>query len=94
MERLRSRSTNRAGPARAEEDSVRIGRRAFRTIKQNLWFTAGYNVIGIALAAGGFLPPIGAAAAQSLPDVAVMLNSSRLLRGAPEFKSKGAGGAS
>ena len=27
------------------------------------------------------LPPIAAAAAQSLPDVAVMLNSSRLLRG-------------
>jgi len=32
------------------------------------------------LAATGWLPPIVAAAAQSLPDVAVMLNSSRLLR--------------
>jgi len=61
-------------------EAVRIGRRAFRTIKQNLWFTAGYNVIGMALAASGWLPPIAAAAAQSLPDVAVMANSSRLLR--------------
>jgi Cd2+/Zn2+-exporting ATPase/Cu+-exporting ATPase len=61
-------------------EAVRTGRRAFRTIKQNLWFTATYNVVGMALAATGWLPPIAAAAAQSLPDVAVMLNSARLLR--------------
>jgi Cu+-exporting ATPase len=66
---------------RVVPDAIAIGRRAFRTIKQNLWFTAGYNVVGMALAATGWLPPIAAAAAQSLPDVAVMLNSSRLLRG-------------
>jgi Cu+-exporting ATPase len=62
-------------------DAVQIGRRAFATIRQNLWFTAAYNVLGILLAAAGWLPPIAAAAAQTLPDVAVMLNSSRLLRG-------------
>jgi len=62
----------------AVPEVVRIGRRAFRTIKQNLWFTAGYNIVGMLLAAAGWLPPIAAAAAQSLPDVAVMLNSSRL----------------
>ncbi len=61
-------------------EAIALGRRAFATIRQNLWFTAGYNLLGIALAAAGWLPPIGAAAAQSLPDVAVMLNSSRLLR--------------
>ena len=65
---------------KAVPEAVRIGRRAFRTIKQNLWFTAGYNIVGMALAATGWLPPIAAAAAQSLPDVAVMLNSARLLR--------------
>jgi Cd2+/Zn2+-exporting ATPase/Cu+-exporting ATPase len=65
---------------RAVPDAIRIGRRAFRTIKQNLWFTAGYNIVGMTLAATGWLPPIIAAAAQSLPDVAVMLNSTRLLR--------------
>jgi P-type Cu+ transporter len=61
-------------------EAVRIGRRAARTIRQNLSFTALYNVVGIALAALGLLPPVWAAAAQSLPDVAIMLNSSRLLR--------------
>ena len=61
-------------------EAIAIGRRAFRTIQQNLWFTAAYNVVGITCAAVGWLPPIAAAAAQSLPDVAVMLNSSRLLR--------------
>jgi P-type Cu+ transporter len=65
---------------RVVPEAVRIGRRAFGTIKQNLWFTAGYNVVGMLLAAVGWLPPIAAAAAQSLPDVAVMLNSARLLR--------------
>ena len=65
---------------RVVPEAIQIGRRAFRTIKQNLWFTAGYNIVGMALAATGWLPPIAAAAAQSLPDVAVMLNSSRLVR--------------
>lgn len=61
-------------------EAVRLGRRAARTVRQNLGFTAVYNVAGIALAAIGLLPPVWAAAAQSLPDVAIMLNSSRLLR--------------
>jgi Cd2+/Zn2+-exporting ATPase/Cu+-exporting ATPase len=65
---------------RGVPEAIVIGRRAFRTIQQNLWFTAAYNVVGMLLAATGWLPPVGAAAAQSLPDVAVMLNSSRLLR--------------
>jgi Cd2+/Zn2+-exporting ATPase/Cu+-exporting ATPase len=64
----------------AVPEAIRLGRRAFRTIQQNLWFTAGYNLVGIQLAATGWLPPIAAAAAQSLPDVAVMLNASRLAR--------------
>ncbi|HEY0737365.1 MAG TPA: cation-translocating P-type ATPase [Herpetosiphonaceae bacterium] len=61
-------------------EAVRISRRARRTIQQNLGFTALYNIIGITLAALGVLPPVFAAAAQSLPDVAIMLNSARLLR--------------
>lgn len=61
-------------------EALRIGRRAARTIRQNLGFTALYNVVGIAFAALGLLPPMWAAAAQSLPDIAIMLNSSRLLR--------------
>jgi Cu+-exporting ATPase len=62
-------------------EAIGIGRRAARTIRQNLGFAALYNVAGIALAFLGLLPPVWAAAAQSLPDVAIMLNSARLLRG-------------
>lgn len=49
-------------------------------IKWNFGFTTAYNVIGLSLAAFGFLPPVLAAAAQSLPDVGILLNSSRLLK--------------
>jgi P-type Cu+ transporter len=61
-------------------EAIRIGRISVRTIRQNLGFTAAYNVVGIALAFLGILPPVWAAAAQSLPDGAIMLNSARLLR--------------
>jgi len=64
-------------------EAVRIGRRAFRTIQQNIAFGVLFNVVGISLAAVGILSPVLAAAAESLPDVAVFLNSSRLLRQPP-----------
>jgi P-type Cu+ transporter len=35
--------------------------------------------VGLSLAAFGFLPPVLAAAAQSLPDIGIMANSARLL---------------
>jgi Cd2+/Zn2+-exporting ATPase/Cu+-exporting ATPase len=60
--------------------AVRLGRRGARTIRQNLGFAALYNVVGVSLAAAGLLPPVWAAAAQSLPDVAIMLNSAKLIR--------------
>lgn len=59
---------------------LRIARRTLRVVKMNLGFTAVYNLIGITLAALGFLPPIFAAAAQSLPDLGILANSARLLR--------------
>jgi Cd2+/Zn2+-exporting ATPase/Cu+-exporting ATPase len=61
-------------------EAIRVGRRTFRTIQQNITFGVLYNIVGVSLAALGVLPPVLAAAAQSLPDVAVFLNSSRLLR--------------
>ena len=59
---------------------LRIAQRTMRVVKMNLGFTALYNVVGIALAAVGVLPPVLAAAAQSLPDLGILGNSSRLLR--------------
>jgi Cd2+/Zn2+-exporting ATPase/Cu+-exporting ATPase len=57
-----------------------LARRTMGVVKLNLGFTAVYNVVGIGLAAVGLLPPILAAAAQSLPDLGIMGNSARLLR--------------
>jgi len=57
-----------------------IAHRMMRVVKMNLAFTAIYNLVGLSLAAFGVLPPIVAAAAQSLPDLGILANSSRLLR--------------
>jgi Cd2+/Zn2+-exporting ATPase/Cu+-exporting ATPase len=51
-----------------------------RVVKLNIGFTAVYNIAGLSLAALGFLPPVLAAAAQSLPDLGILANSARLLR--------------
>lgn len=61
-------------------DMFRIARRTMGVVKTNLIFTGFYNVIGLSLAAFGFLPPVLAAAAQSLPDLGILGNSSRLIR--------------
>jgi Cd2+/Zn2+-exporting ATPase/Cu+-exporting ATPase len=57
-----------------------IARRTMGVVKINLGFTAVYNLVGLALAASGLLPPILAAAAQSLPDLGILANSTHLLR--------------
>jgi len=61
--------------------ALSIARRTMRVVKLNIGFTAVYNLLGLSLAALGFLPPIFAAAAQSLPDIGILANSARLLRG-------------
>ncbi|MCL4454341.1 MAG: HAD-IC family P-type ATPase, partial [Deinococcus sp.] len=59
---------------------LRTARRTMVVVKTNLAFTAVYNLVGLALAAFGILPPVLAAAAQSLPDLGILANSARLLR--------------
>jgi Cd2+/Zn2+-exporting ATPase/Cu+-exporting ATPase len=61
-------------------EALRIARRTMGVVKMNIAFTALYNLLGISLAALGFLPPVMAAAAQSLPDLGILANSARLLR--------------
>ncbi|MBI4277210.1 MAG: cation-translocating P-type ATPase [Armatimonadetes bacterium] len=58
----------------------RIARRTMAVVKMNIAFTTVFNLAGLSLAALGFLPPVFAAAAQSLPDIGILANSSRLLR--------------
>lgn len=57
----------------------RIARRTMKVVKLNIAFTAVYNLAGLSLAAFGFLPLFLAAAAQSIPDLGILANSSRLL---------------
>jgi P-type Cu+ transporter len=58
----------------------RIARRSMGVVRMNLAFTGLYNLVGLTLAAVGILPPILAAAAQSIPDLGILGNSARLLR--------------
>jgi Cd2+/Zn2+-exporting ATPase/Cu+-exporting ATPase len=59
---------------------LKIARQTMRIVKMNLAFTTVYNLVGLSLAAFGILPPVLAAAAQSLPDIGIMGNSARLLK--------------
>lgn len=58
----------------------RIAKRTMSVVKWNIGFTLIYNLTGLTLAALGILPPILAAAAQSIPDLGILANSSRLLQ--------------
>jgi Cd2+/Zn2+-exporting ATPase/Cu+-exporting ATPase len=59
---------------------LQTARQTMRIVKGNLGFTAVYNIVGLILAAFGFLPPMLAAALQSIPDLGILGNSARLLR--------------
>jgi Cd2+/Zn2+-exporting ATPase/Cu+-exporting ATPase len=58
----------------------KIARRTMGVVKMNLILTAIYNIAGISLAAFGIIPPVLAAALQSLPDLGILGNSSRLFK--------------
>ncbi|PIR21582.1 MAG: cadmium-translocating P-type ATPase [Deltaproteobacteria bacterium CG11_big_fil_rev_8_21_14_0_20_47_16] len=58
-----------------------IGRRAYRTIKENIFFGVGVvHVAGITLALLGIIGPIEAAVLHFFPDLFVFLNSIKMLR--------------
>jgi Cd2+/Zn2+-exporting ATPase/Cu+-exporting ATPase len=69
----------------------RIARRTMGVVKLNLGFTALYNLAGLSLAALGLLPLTLAAALQSLPDIGILANSSRLLRWRKDVTESGHG---
>lgn len=64
-------------------DAIEISRLTYRKIKQNLFWAFIYNIIGIPLAAFGFLSPVVAGAAMALSSVSVVSNALLLRRWKP-----------
>jgi Cu+-exporting ATPase len=64
-------------------DAIALSRATLRKIRQNLFWAFIYNVLGIPLAALGFLNPVVAGAAMAMSSVSVVSNSLLLRRWRP-----------
>lgn len=66
-------------------DAISISKRTWSKIRQNLFWAFVYNLVGLPLAAAGFLNPVIAGAAMALSSVCVVSNALWLARWRPEF---------
>ena len=65
--------------------AIALARRTIFTIRSGLFWAFAYNVIGILLAALGYLSPIFAGAAMALSSVSVVMNALTLTLWRPRF---------
>ncbi len=68
------------GDPRLVADALDVSRRTYDTIRRGLFWAFAYNVIGIPLAALGYLSPVFAGAAMALSSVSVVGNALLLRR--------------
>ena len=69
-------------------DAIDISQRTYKKIRQNLFWAFIYNLIGIPLAAMGFLSPIIAGAAMAFSSVSVVTNALLLKRWRPHTRDQ------
>ena len=69
-------------------DAIDISQRTYNKIRQNLFWAFIYNLIGIPLAAMGFLSPIIAGAAMAFSSVSVVMNALLLKRWRPHARDQ------
>jgi Cu+-exporting ATPase len=71
------------GDPRLVADAIDISRRTYSKIRQGLFWAFIYNLIGIPLAALGYLSPVVAGAAMAFSSVSVVVNALTLRRWRP-----------
>jgi heavy metal translocating P-type ATPase len=81
------------GDIEAVSRAIALSRATLTTIRQNLGWAFGYNLILVPLAALGVVPPVGAALAMALSSVSVVLNALRLRRFAPPSSLRSGAGS-
>ncbi|WP_211115684.1 heavy metal translocating P-type ATPase [Arenibaculum pallidiluteum] len=67
--------------------AIDVSRRTYAKIRQGLFWAFAYNVVGIPLAAAGYLSPVLAGAAMALSSVSVVLNALTLRGWRPDTRS-------
>jgi Cu+-exporting ATPase len=67
-------------------DAIDISQKTYNKIRQNLGWAFIYNIVGIPLAAFGYLNPMIAGAAMALSSVSVVMNALWLKKWKPEIK--------